>query len=647
MSGSAARELEEVAPARARATLVLVPAWEPPALAVAGGPRVSRVRALRRLARRLARVVAISLVLYLTAVPEALPATPAKPMTPKPAAAAPRPAATKPAPATPAAPPLTGAQRAWQEARALADQGKHDDALRVIHEGLRANPDDTGLLWLEAGVHSWAGRPRESVILYERLVAKHPEMAREVRSDLANARFESGDYAGAAREFEQRMIEEPGDTRAGEMRALALARAGKLAESLAAYDSLTAASPANVDLALDRARVLAWMGKHDRAVAAYDDILSAHPNETRAQLGRAQNENWGGNHRRAIAEYQAMLDAGSTDPEVRKGLAQAYYWAGQPDSARATLDAYLAENPEDREAAALAANVARDQRPSVRVGYARSDDSDGLRVETKIAEVRYGVGPSTTLMGFWRRDDVEDAFGDWAPERIGAGVEQRWNERWSTSASLAWLDPGGPYDAIGAGEITATFRPQDRLRVDGGVAKDVILTRRSLEVGIVATTLVLGADWQVSDGTTARAAERIQYTNDDNRVARTSLGFSSLVMREARYRVSVGATFDYLGSKNDLDNGYYDPERYVEFGPTVFAEWRMAERKRLTFDGRAGLQKENDADREPYTGFTAVLELPLGERFDLTLMGGRSNSNLSSATGFESSRWAVYLSTWF
>src|SRR5262249_40551164 len=70
-----------------------------------------------------------------------------------------------------------GSSAAWREARRLSDLGRYDAALAVVADALARDPGNPELLWLQAGVTGWAGRHRDSVALYTRLQAAHPEMA--------------------------------------------------------------------------------------------------------------------------------------------------------------------------------------------------------------------------------------------------------------------------------------------------------------------------------------------------------------------------------------------------------------------------------------------------------------------------------------
>lgn len=88
---------------------------------------------------------------------------------------------------------------AWATARQLADDGRHAESLEVIRVALARNPNDTGLLWLQAGVTNQAGDHEEAVRLYDALVAAHPGMADDVALDRAEALNWGGRHREAAR----------------------------------------------------------------------------------------------------------------------------------------------------------------------------------------------------------------------------------------------------------------------------------------------------------------------------------------------------------------------------------------------------------------------------------------------------------------
>ena len=589
-------------------------------------------------AHRLAALICMACVCATLAFAAFASAAPAR-KTARPAAkSAARSQAQVPAPA-PA--PVDSARLAWSEARQLADAGQHERALEVVRVALRADPANTDLLWLDAAIHGYMGRHAESVARYEQLLAGHPELARDVRMDLANARLDAGDPKGAVRDYDMRIAEQPSDRDARVRRALGLSYADRLSESLAAYDALQGEDPADLDLMMERARVLGWMGRHDDAIALYGTVLARDPARAGAAFGIARNQNWAGHHRRAAAIYDSLIASGQSDPELDKGLAFALYGAGRPAAAHVALERYRLRVPQDPEAIELSDRIARERTAGFTAGYARADDSDLLRVESRTVDVRLPLAGEASLLLNWRRDSMRDPAGTYDPHQYGAGLERTWGNLWTARGYLYHWQRDAETNGIGLGEGTLTWRPTEPVRLDLGYAKETIGTRRAVERGIIARTWAMGIDWNVSERLMLHGGARLRDFNDDNHATQLDAMIRYRLHAERRWRAHVTANVQQLRTDQDLDNGYYDPERYIEGGPGLELEWEPTRIWAFTAGGRTGWQQESGADTKPYSSLSASAEVTLWSFGLLRLEGARGNSNLNSATGYEQRRWAI------
>ena len=547
----------------------------------------------------------------------------------------------------PVAAPVDTARQAWADARAMADAGDYEGALVVVRRGLANAPDQSDLLWLEAGCIGWAGRHAEAVRRYEQLIVKHPELAGEVRTDLATQRLWAGDPRGALRDLNARLLEEPGDHEARAMRALALSHADLLVEALAAYDSLIAASPGDVSLVLERARVLMWMDRNTDAANTYRDLLAREPGNREAQLGIARVQNATGLHRHAIATLAPLAAEAGADPEVLKALAFAHYWSGDPARARTALGGYRAQHPADQEGLDLETRIRRDQAASLTLGYSRSDDSDGLRVGTTSMELRLPLGARNAARLGWQRDNVSDAQGTRDPLQWRAGLERIWSAQWQTRASLSIVDFGSQAGTPGHGELGLTWRPEDRYRIDGGVSRDDITTRRALALGISAQTWVAGVDVRPSSKWLLHADARQRFFSDENRSQAETGSARCEVWSQHGAQLTLQARVQQLRTRLDLDHGYYDPAQYFEWGPGAAAEWSKAARVTVSGELWGGWQRERNAQANPLLNASGRIEWVIERYATLSLEGGRSNSNLQSASGYERRQWAVSIARGF
>ncbi|MBK9117541.1 MAG: tetratricopeptide repeat protein [Betaproteobacteria bacterium] len=217
--------------------------------------------------------------------------------------------------------------------------------------------------------------------------------------------------------------------------AVALHRAGRLAEAAGLYRSLLAAQPGHRDALrllgtleaqrgnLDEARRLvarlqgvgadtaaahAHLGdlyasarQFDAALACYDRALALDPRLAVAQFNRALALHTIGRHADAVAGYDALLavDPGSADAWNNRGGALAAL--RRFDEALASFDRALALRPGFAQAGA---NRAAALQEAVRAGRARSDDAlaaaDGaVAAAPQLAEARVNRGTALRDMG--------------------------------------------------------------------------------------------------------------------------------------------------------------------------------------------------------------------------------------------------------
>ena len=548
-------------------------------------------------------------------------------------------AATKPAaPADSAATRQPAPPRDhWREARDLADRGQPDSALVLLRSVLAGDSGSFDLRWLEAGITGEAGRSAQAVTLYERLSAAFPERAGELLGDLGKERLRSDDPKGAARDLRAWLTGHPEDAEAKRRLALALARSDSLSASLATYDELLAAQPADIELALDRARVLSWMGRHAQAIAGYRAVLEREPESAPAELGLAKNENWLGHHRSATRRLETLVGRSNADAETWKALAFARYWDDDPDGALRALEAHRHQEPEDREARELMAQIRRENAPQIELDHGQSHDSDDLTVTSPSAEMSWPLAMNSAGNIGWRRDLTEDGGGSNDVVQFWAGARYRFMPAVSANArgtSYKWRN--GPGVTRG-GEAGVTLRPMDLLRLEVVTNREAVLTRESLDRGISLLTWAAIAEWNPWPRVTLHADARAGSFSDGNRSERTSA--------TARWHVLDGRRWDLIGRLDveqfsvheDLDHGYYDPDFQREWGPGVELEWRPESRWSLRGTARTGWQRDKGELVEAFYGLSGRARWRPTEEWNVALEGGGGDSNLQSAAGYRRS----------
>ncbi len=537
--------------------------------------------------------------------------------------------------------PKTPIAKSWRDARALADRGQPDSALALLRPAIARNPHAFDLRWLEAGLTGEAGRSAEAVGLYERLSAEFPDRAGELLGDVAKERLRADDPRGAARDLRAWLVEHPDDTGAKRRLALALARSDSLTAALTAYDALLAEQPNDTESALDRARVLGWMGRHTEAVAAYEALLEREPGLSAARLGIARNENDLGRHRRATRRLEAYVARDAADAEAWKALAFARYWDDDPEGALQALAAHRALDATDREAAALAERIERENRSTLELGYGRSNDSDGQNVSSPAVELSWPLARNTAGSVGWRHDLAEDAGGTSNVMQLSAGVRRRLNAAWTVYArgtSVTWDDRVG---VKRGGEAGVIARPVDHVRIEAVVVREPVLSRLALERGISLLAWVATADFDVTSRVALHADARAGRFSDGNRSERTAASARWQAVDGRRWDVTALLGVEQLNVREDLDHGYYDPDFHREWGPGVEIEWRPEPRWSLRGIGRTGWQRDKGSAADPFYGVSGRLRWAPDHDWTVTAEGGRGDSNLQSTGGYRRSWWSL------
>src|SRR5690606_36004825 len=98
--------------------------------------------------------------------------------------------------------------------------------------------------------------------------------------------------------------------------------------SLAAYDSILARDPDDLEARLGRARTLAFANRLGESVAEYDRVLEIYPGEARALVGKGRTLGWDGRLSEAESILrQAASGEGGVDAWVTLG--QNLRWQGR------------------------------------------------------------------------------------------------------------------------------------------------------------------------------------------------------------------------------------------------------------------------------------------------------------------------------
>lgn len=179
-----------------------------------------------------------------------------------------------------------GFASALKDATALADQGRHQEAIGLLEGLRRERPDDRELTTYLGGVYAAAGRTADARPLLEQELAVRPENF-DATMNLATAHLFDRAYGEADRVVSRALDLRPNDTDATRLRGVVAWRRGDVENAERWLSAAAAANPKD-------ARVWAWIGsirlarkQSTSALAAYREALTRDPLLGEALVGGA------------------------------------------------------------------------------------------------------------------------------------------------------------------------------------------------------------------------------------------------------------------------------------------------------------------------------------------------------------------------
>jgi tetratricopeptide (TPR) repeat protein len=503
-----------------------------------------------------------------------------------------------------------GALVSLEAARDAARNDHHQESIALFRQAMTLAPERRAE-WLPelADQLTWSGRAEEAVPLYREALAnaKTPEEQRRARLSLA----------------------------------LALSWSGHLGAALLEYDALLAADAADRDARLGRARVLSWQDRQDAAREEYERVLAEHPDDLEALRGVGRVQSWRGRHRDAVRRMETLLAEHPHDRQATQVLAESLDWMGRPDRAERALREQLAADPADARARVLLDELERDQRPTSRVHWSMSHQSDDLLITTTGFEHTFALGDGRTRVG------PSYALGLFRPEhgpvdeivvnRPGVRASHRFDDTWAWNGrfSVDLIDTqGASGDHVRpTWDTFVSMFPSDSLRFDVGSSRSLFDSEEALQEGVSAVYANLSMDY-VPDELT-RITPRFNYGDysDGNRRSWWQLEGERRVWHHPR--IVTGWRYTGMDFAKQKDNGYFDPDHYHSNELLLRAWDQLGERVRWFVGGSVGWEIQSPGSDKPIWSAGTDLAYELTRTLELEAGYHFFSSRTSGTTGFE------------
>ncbi|HNV26576.1 MAG: tetratricopeptide repeat protein [Nitrospira sp.] len=306
--------------------------------------------------------------------------------------------------------PDSSPRQVLQQAKALEDEKRYEEAIAAYRQYLLSKPDHDDVRATMAKLLSWQGQRDEAIALYREILTRQP-LDHDNRVGLARVLSWNKQFADARDEYERVLHDEPTHVEAlvgmGDLlvwsghreqaipyyeRAVAATGdeeiAARLRDVKAEVESIPAvpdpsatrrstSEPTDGSQVLERGRRLETMRQPEDALAVYREGLRQFPEHDELRTAMARLLSWQGAHAEAVELYRDALARHPKDQDIRVALAQVLSWQKQFDEADRLYQDVLLAQPTQTEA----------RRGLAEVAHWRGDRSDALqRYEALLAE---------------------------------------------------------------------------------------------------------------------------------------------------------------------------------------------------------------------------------------------------------------------
>jgi tetratricopeptide (TPR) repeat protein len=226
----------------------------------------------------------------------------------------------------------------------LLKEGRHEEAIACLREGLRLRPNDA------PGHNDLAcelvliGQPLEAIPLFERALVLRPGYA-EVHNNLGNAFRSLGRIAEATAQYEKALAAKPDYPEAHNNLACELSAQGRLAEALTHFETAIRLQPDHAAAHGNRANVLRDFGRLPEAFASYERALQLNPKSAETLANYALALAAAGRTSEALAHFAAAAQLKPDSPKIRRDWGMTLVRVGRRAEAIAQFEALVQLDP--------------------------------------------------------------------------------------------------------------------------------------------------------------------------------------------------------------------------------------------------------------------------------------------------------------
>ena len=398
--------------------------------------------------------------------------------------------------------------------------------------------------------------------------------------------------------------------------------------------------PDNREAMLNLARSRKWGGNTDRAVKTYDRYCEKYPDDKVALDEYIITQGERGSYHRALELSDRYRRAFGEDESYRVTQGTILAWADRPDAALELTAPLTGEDPDNFEAVyaqTLALHYANRPRKSL----AGVDELARIRPESMVTE------NTRTFVNIPLRSNVWASF-DWyhdsdsidlyqsrlqgelqlRPEtKILAGAKYNYQKADKGSGLEAVNDDGWYGHKVFYAGVNHRFLPSLAVDATAGYAatddKDTfaytvgadirfsdswrarlerwydfsLRSPRTTSLGIKEGVNTVQVTWKPDLVFTIDGAGRYGDLSDDNTFWDAQLAPRAGILRSQRLNLDIGPVAYLLSYKDDLANGYYDPDFYQKYMIRLYGYWKINDDNGISFTAAWGGHKDDQMNR--------------------------------------------------
>jgi tetratricopeptide (TPR) repeat protein len=239
--------------------------------------------------------------------------------------------------------------RVLQEALALHQQGRLDEAEKLYNRVLKADRNQFDALHLLGMLNHQRGKPGEAYRLLSAALKVHPR-APEALSNFAMILVALKRETEALASVDKALAIAPGHPDALNNRGNVLMTMKRPAEAVAAFDAVLKAQPRHPVALVNRGNALAAAGQPENAIADYDEALKLAPGNPLALYNRGNALRDLGRDGEAIDSYERALAAAPNHAGALRNRGLALAALNRHREAVGSFDRAIAIKPDDADA---------------------------------------------------------------------------------------------------------------------------------------------------------------------------------------------------------------------------------------------------------------------------------------------------------